>query len=164
MCRAGCYSCTPAEWSATFAATCEQQIAAATAAGKSGQVVLMHGEVNKLPNASLAEDFAFTLAAFLVAAEDTSFFGFSRGWYYNGTTWHDEYDKKLGKPLGDAEKKNGVLVRRFAGAVVTLDVAAHRGTVDWQSDKRQPPPAAPGAVTRRGAAFPPPSLLFILAE
>ena len=123
----------------------------------------MHGEVNKLPNASLAEDFAFTLAGFLIAAEDTSFFGFSRGWYYNGTTWHDEYDKELGKPLGDAEKKNGVYVRRFVGAVVTLDVAAHRGTVDWQSDKRQPPPAAPGAVPRRGAAAPP-SLLFILAE
>ena len=148
----------------------------------------MHGEVNKLPNASslaevchhpslrvsssLAEvcressqDFAFTLAAFLIAAEDTSFFGFSRGWYYNGTTWHDEYDKKLGKPLGDAQKKNnGVHVRRFAGAVVTLDVAAHRGTVDWQAgDTRQPPPAAPGAVTQRGAAAPP-SLLFILAE
>ena len=149
----------------------------------------MHGEVNKLPNASsLAEvsrhdvagiwvaffsrwqryrceqDFAFTLAAFLIAAEDTSFFGFSRGWYYNGTTWHDEYDKKLGKPLGDAQKKSGVHVRRFAGAVVTLDVAAHRGTVDWQAgDTRQPPPAAPGAVTQRGAAAPP-SLLFILAE
>eukprot|EP00591_Stephanopyxis_turris_P011240 CAMPEP_0195526388 /NCGR_PEP_ID=MMETSP0794_2-20130614/27428_1 /TAXON_ID=515487 /ORGANISM="Stephanopyxis turris, Strain CCMP 815" /LENGTH=394 /DNA_ID=CAMNT_0040657061 /DNA_START=201 /DNA_END=1381 /DNA_ORIENTATION=- len=126
-----CYSCV---WSTTQAAVCEQQIAAAIAAGKRGQVVLMHGEVNKHPNASLAEDYAFTLSAFLIAAEDSSFFGFSRGWYYNGTAWYVEYDKELGKPLADAEQKqDGVYVRRFARAVVTLEVATHRGTVDWQS-------------------------------
>lgn len=31
--------------------------------------------------------FAFTFAAFLIIAEDTTFFGFSDGWFYNGTKW-----------------------------------------------------------------------------
>lgn len=133
-----CYSC--ARWSSAEATMCEQQIDAARLAGKRGQVVLMHGEANKLPNANTAEDFAFTLAAFLVAAEDSSFFGFSRGWYYNGTRWHDEYDRRLGKPLGDATKgQGGVYVRRFAAAVVTLNISGHHGTVDWQSQDGLPP-------------------------
>jgi hypothetical protein len=34
------------------------------------------------PPAFLHADFEFALAAFLVAASDSSFFGYSDGWYY----------------------------------------------------------------------------------
>ena len=51
------------------------------------QVALLHGEVNQAllspvsqPEA-LAKDFEFALGAFLIAASDTAFFGYSDGWY-----------------------------------------------------------------------------------
>ena len=52
--------------------------------------MLLHGEVNRgLTNPdqpeALAADFTFALAAFLIASSETSFFGYSNGWYYNGT-------------------------------------------------------------------------------
>ena len=54
---------------------------AALAAGARGQVVQMHGEFNRDPSAGTGQQqFAFTLAAFLITASDTAFFGFSDGW------------------------------------------------------------------------------------
>ena len=46
-------------------------------------MTLLHGEVNsELINdtAALEEDFKFTLAAYLIAANNQTFFGYSNNW------------------------------------------------------------------------------------
>ena len=141
-----CYSCTSAGWAktitkhgATYAQICQTQILEAIKLGKRGQVALLHGEVNsnyKDNTSALAVDFTFSLASFLIAASPSSFFGYSNGWYYNGTTWHDEYDKPLGAPLGLAKQGSGTAnmtwTREFAsGTTVELDVVQHMAKIHW---------------------------------
>ena len=110
--------------------------------GRRGQVVLLHGEVNQnLLNdtAALAVDFEFTLAAFLIAASDSSFFGYSDGWYFNGTAWHSEYERPLGAPVGPAAAgtglKNMSWSRQFAsGTTVELDLLHKTGRIHWGAE------------------------------
>ena len=125
------YSADPR--SPALANTCDVQMAAAIAAGKRGQLVQAHGEFNRNALAGSAQaQFEFTLAAYLVVASETSYYGFSDGWYYNGTRWHAEYDRPLGAPLADAERDAaGVWTRRFKHAHVTLDVAHHTSKIAW---------------------------------
>lgn len=123
----------------TYADVCQTQILEAIKLGKRGQVVLLHGEVNHAltgDDAALAADFEFALAAFLVAASDSSFFGYSNGWYYSGTEWHDEYDLKLGAPSGLAVQGSGAAnmtwFREFhSGTTVRLDVLHKRAVIEW---------------------------------
>lgn len=123
----------------TYAEVCQTQILEAIKLGRRGQVVLLHGEVNHAlvgDPAGLAADFEFALAAFLVAASDTSFFGYSNGWYYNGTEWHDEYDHKLGAPSGPAVQGVGAAnmtwFREFgSGTTVHIDVLHKRADIEW---------------------------------
>jgi hypothetical protein len=73
-----------APWSSRLGQACSEQIAAAKDAGAKGQAVLMHGEANNgntKRGGDPEDNFNFTLAAFLVAAENASFFGYSDGWY-----------------------------------------------------------------------------------
>ena len=141
-----CYTCNDADWAGgevrrglTYAATCQAQIQEARRLSRRGQVSLLHGQVNaeSVGNAtSLAADFEFTLAAFLVVASPTAFFGYSQGWYYSGTTWHDEFDKPLGRPLSDARQGAGganmTWTRSFeSGTHVTLDVLNHKASIVW---------------------------------
>jgi hypothetical protein len=126
---------------ATYADVCQTQILEAISLGRRGQAVLLHGEVNNalFPNpdpAALAADFKFVLAAFLIAASDSSFLGFSDGWYFSGTTWHDEYDHYLGAPSGPAVhgtgKKNMTWSRHFgSGTSVQLDVLHKTAEIHW---------------------------------
>jgi hypothetical protein len=105
------------------------------------KVPVLHGEVNSVlaGNATaLQEDFLFSLASFLIAASDSSFFGYSAGWYYNGTTWHAEYDKPLGAPTGLAKRGEGASnmtwSRRFAsGTTVRVDVLKHAASIVWET-------------------------------
>lgn len=128
-----CYHCDVN--AAALAETCNLQLQAAILAGTRGQVALMHGEVNTDASAgSLQQQFTFTLAAFLIAAADSSFFGFSDGWYFNGTRWHPEYDLPLGAPRGPAHFAGGVWTREFAHAAVRLDVAEHTANFTWGED------------------------------
>lgn len=141
-----CYNCDPNTWATkvfregtTYAGVCQTQIQEAIKLGKRGQVAVLHGEVNAWLGANstaLEEDFTFALASFLIAASDSSFFGYSNGWYYNGTAWHPEYDKPLGAPTSDAAQGSGsanmTWSRGFAsGTVVTLDVLAHTAAIEW---------------------------------
>eukprot|EP01063_Lacrimia_lanifica_P017667 TRINITY_DN24701_c0_g1_i1.p1 TRINITY_DN24701_c0_g1~~TRINITY_DN24701_c0_g1_i1.p1 ORF type:complete len:412 (+),score=99.13 TRINITY_DN24701_c0_g1_i1:71-1237(+) len=133
-----CYDCT--KW-ADYADMCQTQIQLARALGRRGQAAVLHGEVNGalVGNATaLQHDFEFSLAAFLIAASDSAFFGYSNGWYYSGAEWHTEYDRPLGQPLGEATHGTGVDAmkwsRRFAsGTTVELDVGAHTASIHWQS-------------------------------
>jgi hypothetical protein len=118
---------------------CQTQILEAIALGQRGQVALLHGEVNSAlagDPAALAADFKFALAAFLVAASETAFFGYSNGWFFGGTTWHDEYDYHLGSPSGPAVRGSGdanmTWSRRFeSGATVLLDVLRKNAEIKW---------------------------------
>ena len=127
----------------TYADVCQTQIQEAISLGTRGQAVLLHGEVNDalFPDpdpTTLEADFTFVLAAFLIAASDSAFLGYSDGWYFNGTTWHDEYDKKLGAPAGPAvqgsgEKKMSWSRRFGAGTSVQLDVLHKTAEITWAS-------------------------------
>ena len=128
----------PFRKSATYAEVCQTQILEAIRLGQRGQVVLLHGEVNNAVRdpAALAADFEFALAAFLIASSDTAFFGYSDGWYYNGTTWHPEYDRTLGAPTALAKQGAGTAnmswSRAFAsGTTVELDVLRRTATINW---------------------------------
>ena len=144
-----CYSCN---WSSThpvekfrllnttYAEVCQTQILEAIRLGQRGQVVLLHGEVNQGISAdrpqALKDDFEFALAAFLIASSETAFFGYSDGWYYNGTTWHAEYDRKLGAPTALAKQGDGMSnmswSRSFAsGTTVELDVLRRTAAIHW---------------------------------
>lgn len=131
-----CYSCT--SWDSATSALCEQAIESAITIGQRGQVVFMHGEANQSPTPAApdAHVFTFSLAAYLVAAYDTSFYGYSDGWYYNGTRWHEEYDRPLGSPLGDAVRtpsaKGSKYTRSFEHADVTVDVGAYTAAINWK--------------------------------
>jgi len=71
------------------------------------------------------------LAAFLVAAGEYSYYRCGK-WGHTDTTWYKVYDMPLGKPLADAELKNGVYTRSFAsGTKVTFDTKTETGTIAW---------------------------------
>ena len=105
------------------------------------KVSILHGEVNEYhkknnDKEAMTNDFQFSLAAFLIVASETSFFGYSDRWYYNGTKWHDEYDLPLGKPLGLATRSPGTSVwtREFAsGTKVQINVANQKSSIQWAS-------------------------------
>ncbi len=136
-----CYSC---KWSdkshgSTYPEICQTQIQEIIRLGKRGQVALAHGQVNRQiegnPEA-LKKDFIFSLASFLIAASDHTFFGYSNGWYYNGTEWHSEYDLPLGPPTGDAIQGTGASnmtwTRSFtSGTTVKVNVAEHTAEIKW---------------------------------
>lgn len=82
--------------------------------------------------------FVNALAAFLIGAGDLAFFGCGPwhsaiGWpALRDAVWHDEYDKPLGAPLGDAKLVNGSYTRVFAsGTTVTLDTRSWQGKIAW---------------------------------
>jgi len=136
----------------TYANVCQTQILEAISLGQRGQAVLLHGEVNDAllhPNpdpAALTADFMFVLAAFLIAASDSSFLGYSNGWYFNGTTWHDEYDFSLGTPSGMAVQgsgdKNMTWSRHFdSGTSVQLDVLHKTAEITWRRSNNDNSPS-----------------------
>jgi hypothetical protein len=141
-----CYNCK--DWQgerkngAVYPVVCQTQILEAIKLGLRGQVAFLHGEVNaylasqKNPGALLQADFEFSLAAFLVAASPSAFFAYSDGWYYNSTTWHDDYDRPLGEPVGQAKQGAGAAnmtwTREFkSGTKVEVDVLGHSATIRW---------------------------------
>lgn len=87
---------------------------------------------------STGSDFTTQLASFLIGAAPGHFFG-AGSWTVNhtsreGVTWHPEYEKPLGAPLGDAVQTGDVFSRRFAyGTNVTFDTKTSVGTITWGS-------------------------------
>ena len=81
-----------------------------------------------------AGNFTNNLAAFLIGANEYSYFACSKAWKYSPdwNVWHKEYDKPLGKPLGDAILNNNVYERRFAlGTNVTFNIKTNQGEIQW---------------------------------
>ena len=76
----------------------------------------------------------FPLAAFLIAAQEYAYFVYNWGYRmdYGGLEWYPEYDKPLGKPLGNFTKKGFVYTREFEHASVYLDLKEIKNTkISW---------------------------------
>lgn len=89
------------------------------------------------------KDIENSLAAFLIAAGQYSYYGCSRTWYVDAEardwlTWHPEYDKPLGHPVGDATLHDDVYERHFAsGAVVQFNRKTNEGMIKWAGETRR---------------------------
>lgn len=93
-------------------------------------------------------DREYALAAFLVVAAEHSYWGMGSGWGVDSFPWYPEFDRPLGKPLGDAESRvAGQYFRAFQHLNVTLDTGKRTATVAWHGlgpvPGPPPPPPAP---------------------
>jgi len=115
-------------------------------AGKSGKIVVFKGwpgftfsdkefveEPLKRKREIAAKNITFPLAAFLVGAQENAYFIYSWGYRMEMgcLEWYPELDKKLGKPLADAEQTGWVLKRDFEHASVWIDLESKEARIDW---------------------------------
>ena len=127
------------------ASQCEQDMLTVTQAAARGQLTESHGQGpidsdTPLPEQTAAREF--TIAAFLVAAGNFSYFSYAgwahgQAWSLSGTRWWSEYDRPLGQPLDPPMTLAGPVGsmkyrRRFSsGTTVTVDLKAHTGSIQW---------------------------------
>lgn len=81
----------------------------------------------------LRDGLEFSLAAFLIGAEDGCYFGYSWGWRAEEGwfEWQPEFDKPLGLPKGPAVRTGNVWRREFEHASVWLDAEKGEAQIDW---------------------------------
>ncbi|MGB6222292.1 putative glycoside hydrolase [Haloferula sp.] len=118
-------------------------------AGKQGKLLVVKGwpeqdfnwmnkEKMRLPQEKLAEEakekITFSLACFLVAAQEHSYFCYSWGYRERGGTFVDypEFKKPLGAPKGDYRKNGWTLTREFEHASVRVDLGKRKAKIDWR--------------------------------
>lgn len=84
--------------------------------------------------AALATDaITFPLAAFLIVAEEHSYFNYTWGYQsqHGALDWHPEFDKPLGAPRGAAVRDGWTYTRQFEHASVFIDLETKSATIDW---------------------------------
>ena len=92
----------------------------------------------------------YCLAAFLIVAGEYSYWGMGGGWGVDSFPWYPEYDRPLGKPLGDARSLGpGRYFRAFEHLNVTLDTGKNTAVISWHGlgpvpGPPPPPPPPPG--------------------
>ncbi|MDP6637161.1 MAG: putative glycoside hydrolase [Phycisphaerae bacterium] len=128
-------------------------------AGKSGKIVVVKGWpdpefnwTNKTKMALSARQLAkearakitFSLACFLVSAQENSYFCYSWGYrdQHGALIDYPEFHKPLGKPKGDATRKKWVYTRSFAHAEVSVDLSTRKARIDWKPKKVRPAASA----------------------
>lgn len=83
--------------------------------------------------AEAREKITFSLACFLMAAEQHTYFAY--GWGYRADDGclidYPELSRPLGPPLEPPLRKGWLYRRRFAHAAVEVDLAARRASIDW---------------------------------
>ena len=93
-----------------------------------------HGKVKSEEKAQKA--LAYSLAVFLICAEEHSYFraheGYSANDGDNWMRWFEEYDKPLGPPKGPAVKDGYRYTREFEHASVALDLEKRSGVIKWK--------------------------------
>ena len=117
-------------------------------AGKAGKVVILKAfpgflwidnEAMKMPEAEklrlAKERITFPLVAFLIAAQEYSYFNYTWGYRaeHGAHAWYPEYDQKLGSPKGDARQKGYEYWREFEFASVYINIETKEATIDWHS-------------------------------
>ena len=96
-------------------------------------------EAMKMPEAEklrlAKERITFPLVAFLIAAEEYSYFNYTWGYRaeHGAHAWYPEYDQKLGSPKGDARQKGYEYWREFEFASVYINIETKEATIDWHS-------------------------------
>jgi hypothetical protein len=124
-----------------------QDIERMTRAGKAGKVVILKAfpgflwideEAMKMPEAEklrLAQErITFPLAAFLIVAQEHSYFNYTWGYRaeHGAYAWYPEYDKRLGPPKGDARQDGYEYRREFEYASVYINIETKEATIDWR--------------------------------
>lgn len=82
------------------------------------------------------EALTYTLAIFLVCAEEYSYFRAHEGYSANGNKrwmrWFAEYDKPLGPPKGPAKQDGFKYTRSFEHATVSVDIQQRTADIQWR--------------------------------
>ena len=124
-----------------FSAT-EEGIMSLMKASKAGFLVQAHAGYKPNGKDNHCQHIENSLAAFLIGAGNYSFYGCSTGWFVDKDhmdwlTWHPEYDKPLGHPMGDASLHGDTYERHFAsGTVVQFNRKTNEGMIQWSGEKR----------------------------
>lgn len=89
-----------------------------------------YAELEKLAGKQLL----FSLAAYLVAAGENSYFCYSWGYRENHGTfsWCPEFDKPLGKPKSDAIRNGWTYTREFEHCKVAVNIETKTASIDWK--------------------------------
>jgi hypothetical protein len=84
----------------------------------------------------------FTHAAYLIVANDHTYYrwvGEGHNWSDQSLmTWHEDFGKEMGEPLGSAEKNGYVYMRVFEHCTVTLDVENKTSSIEWGQNNSLP--------------------------
>ncbi len=118
-----------------------------TRAGKDGKIVILKAfpgflwidkEDMKMPlsqKRTLARQrITFPLAAFLIAAQEHSYFNYTWGYRadHGAFEWYPEFDHKLGPPKGDAVRDGYEYRREFEHASVYINIESKQAEIDWR--------------------------------
>lgn len=81
------------------------------------------------------ENIVFPLAAFLVGAQKNSYFIYNWGYRMEmgSLEWYPDFDRKLGKPKGDATRVDWTLNREFESASVEVNLETREAEIDWKN-------------------------------
>jgi len=111
---------------------------------KEGKIVILKAwpgftwsdaDIMKLPVAELQkraqENITFPLDAFLIAANENSYFNYTWGYRdkHGAYDWYPEYDRKLGPPLSDASQNGFEYRREFKHVSVTLNIESKQAKI-----------------------------------
>jgi hypothetical protein len=124
-------------------------IVAINAAASMGKTVVVKGwpdptfnwtnkEKMRIPSKVLADEarkkITFSLACFLIAAQENCYFSYSWGWreQHGSLVDYPEFHKPLGRPVGQAKKKGWVYTRSYERASIWVDLAEIRAKIDWK--------------------------------
>ena len=124
-------------------------IEAITAAAGMGKIVVVKGwpdptfnwtnkEKMCIPSSVLADEarkkITFSLACFLIAAQENCYFSYSWGWreQHGSLVDYPEFHKPLGKPKSQARKEGWAYTRSYEHAHVWLNLAERRAKIDWR--------------------------------
>ncbi|TWU44377.1 Alpha-L-fucosidase [Novipirellula aureliae] len=83
------------------------------------------------------KSITFPLAAFLVGAQENSYFIYNWGYRMEMgcLEWYPEFDKPLGEPLGDMVREGWTLRREFEHASVWVDLESKDAKIIWQKQR-----------------------------
>ncbi len=123
-------------------------IEAVTAAARMDKIVIVKGwpdptfnwtnkEQMRLPSTKLAAEarkkITFSLACFLIAAQEHCYFSYSWGWreHHGSLLDYPEFQRPLGKPKGPATRRGWTYTRSYEHASVRLNLAQREAMIEW---------------------------------